>query len=87
MRNAGGYAITTEPGKSDVEEDTFTCCHCNCIVFVKHRCDPAEMGGFCRLCMKHVCKACNAKGECAPFERKLEELEARDRFRRAVSGA
>lgn len=86
MRRAQGYAITTEPGKADVEEDTFTCVHCNSIVFVKPRQDPAEAGGFCRMCMKPICVACADLGSCTPFEKKLEALESRDRFIRALAG-
>lgn len=86
MRRPQGYAVTTEPGKADVEEDTFTCCHCNGIVFVRPREDPSSMGGFCRLCMSHTCAACANKGTCDPFEKKLERLEAKDRFRRALTG-
>ena len=84
MRRAQGYAITTEPGKGDVEEDTFTCAHCNSIVFVKPFADPASFGGFCRMCMRHICGPCAGKHECTPFEKKLEEMERRDRFLRAV---
>lgn len=86
MRRPGGYAITTEPGKADVEEDTFTCGHCGGIVFVKPRQDPSSMGGFCRLCMAHLCAPCADQRSCMPFERRLEALESRDRLRRAAEG-
>jgi hypothetical protein len=85
MRRAQGYAITTEPGKATVEEDTFTCVHCNSLVFVHARQDPTDLGGFCRLCMRHICATCADKGSCDPFERKLERIEARDRLLRACS--
>lgn len=86
MRNAQGYAITAEPGKGDVEEDTFTCSHCNTVVFVKPRQDPSEMGGFCRLCYKHVCGPCADVGTCDPFEKKMEAMERRDRLMKVVLG-
>lgn len=81
-----GYGLTVEPGKADVEEDTFTCCHCNSVVFLKPREGVADAGGFCRMCMKGTCGPCADKGECTPFEKKLEEMESRDRFRRALTG-
>ncbi len=86
MRRPQGYATTTEPGKADVEEDTFTCCHCNMIVFVAARADPSEFGGFCRMCMSHICPGCATEGTCKPFEKKLEEMEARDKLLRAATG-
>lgn len=86
MRRPQGYAVTTEPGKADVEEDTFTCAHGNEIIFVRPREDPASMGGFCRMCMKHICAACAATGKCEPFEKKLEAMERSDRLLRAAIG-
>lgn len=82
--NGYGYAITTEPGKRDVEEDTFTCNHCNAVVFLKPMQDPSEMGGFCRMCMKHICGPCADKLGCDPFEKKLERMESRDRLLRSL---
>lgn len=90
MRKPQGYGITTEPGKHDVEEDTFTCCHCNKIVFVSDAQGnpvPAEqVGGFCLRCMMNTCTTCATDGRCIPFEKKLEQMEARDRLVRAVTG-
>jgi hypothetical protein len=84
MRVAGGYAIIVEPGKADVEMDTFTCAHDNRVVFVRAGQDPSELGGFCRICMKHICGPCADLGSCTPYEREMEKAEARDRFLRAV---
>ena len=87
MRKAQGYAITVDPDKPHPEEqDTFTCCHCNSIVFVQPFQDASECGGFCTMCMMHTCNACAAKGSCDPFEKKCERLEAKDRLRRAILG-
>ena len=85
MRIPQGCGITKEPDKKDVYEDTFTCAHGNEIVFVKPFQDPSEMGGFCRLCYKHICAKCAAKGTCDPFEKKLLRMEARDKLIRAMS--
>lgn len=84
MRRPQGYATTVEPGKATIEEDTFTCGHCNAIVFVRPRQDPTEMGGFCKMCATHVCGWCCAALVCEPFEKKLEAVERRDRFLRSV---
>ena len=86
MRRPQGYAITTEPDKATIEEDTYTCCHCNCIVFVKANSDPSDMGGFCRMCYSHICSDCADKGTCDPFEKKLEAMERRERFLKSVVG-
>lgn len=86
MRRPQGYAITVEPGMPDKEEDTFTCAHCNSIVFVKPKQDPSEMGGFCRLCYSHICGPCADLFECTPFEKKMEAMERRDKLMRALGG-
>lgn len=86
MRNAQGYAVWTGPSGPPKECDTFTCSHCNKIVFVPPKADPSTLGGFCRLCMKNICGPCHQEGSCKPFEKKLEEIEARDRMRRAITG-
>ena len=94
MRNPGGYALIVSPEAAQVtfdglrceeiqsgiiERDTFTCCHCNRIIHVKPMANMDEFGSMCRNCMKMVCPAC-ADGSCVPFEKKLEEVEARERI-------
>ncbi len=64
--------------------DTFTCSHCNCLVFVKPRCDPADMGGLCWSCNKLICPTCANKQVCTPWEKTMELMEARDRLYRAA---
>lgn len=82
MRNAQGYACISSPdGISEV--DTFTCFHCQHVVHVKPKMDPAEMGGLCKQCMKLVCPHCVGKG-CTPFLKKLERMEARYHMRRSM---
>lgn len=79
MRNPLGYAtIFSDSGVNEI--DTFTCFHCSYIVHVKPLMDAADLGGLCKVCMKLVCKACNAKGSCTPWEKQLEQMEARERF-------
>lgn len=82
MRRPGGYAVSI--GDDGVKEfDTFTCCHCSVIVFLKPNSDP---GGFCRLCMKPACAKCADTGKCDPFEKKLEREERRAQLMRAMKG-
>jgi hypothetical protein len=85
MRNPHGYLVINDPDKPLVEYDTVTCCHCNKVTIIPHRCDPSELGGFCTMCMGYTCKDCADK-DCTPFEKKLEQMEAKDRFLRSVYG-
>lgn len=82
MRNTQGYLVISGDAGVISENDTFTCAHCNNIVIVPNKGTPP--GGFCQLCNKLVCDACSTKG-CIPFEKKLEEMEARDRFHRSIA--
>lgn len=57
--------------------DTFTCSHCQAIVFL-HQPDGSrskDQGGFCQPCFKPVCGTCADLGRCLPFEKKMEEYE------------
>ena len=82
MRRPQGYAILTDPdlpgGKQ--EWDTYTCAHCQRVIRVLPRQDPATMGGFCRGCMQHICAPCTEPGTCEIFERKLDQYERAHRF-------
>ena len=83
MRNPKGYAFQTdrETGLIVSEADTFTCSHCHRIVHVKPMCDPADMGGHCRVCDGLICKSCNylmSLGKpCMPFVERVNRLEKR----------
>lgn len=81
MRNAGGYllGVYCDSGRK-VESDSFTCGHCNSAKWVKPKERPEDLGGFCRMCSKFTCPRCHAIGTCIPFEKKLEEMERRDRL-------
>lgn len=85
MRNSGGYEIYTYGNGRVEEHDTFTCAHCNKVVRVRPKCDPADLGGFCGCCAKLVCPSCVGKG-CDPLERKLERAEASYHARRSYEG-
>lgn len=84
MRKPGGYFIQFDPAPpggmpGTTEYDTFTCAHSYCggrVVFVKPMMDPAEMGGYCRKCMKLICSICaNSRFSCDPLEAQLERWE------------
>jgi hypothetical protein len=78
-----GYAITVDPDGPTVEQDSLTCVHCNSVFFLMPRQDPSDAGGFCRLCYGYICSKCADSGECTPFEKKLEQMEARGRLLKA----
>jgi len=86
MRNPGGYLQIFSPEGAVEEYDTMTCGHCNRIVKIKHKCDPSDLGGLCKLCMKMICPDCVNTGECEPFEEKLKRMEARADALRSYGG-
>ena len=88
MRNPKGYGqlfdpdgnavATDEYGRSvGTECDTFTCKHCNRVVFVRPRERPEDLGGMCKQCMGLICPHCLSAGNCSPLEKRLAEQEAR----------
>lgn len=98
MLRPKGYATITDPADPVVEYDTCNCGHCQRIIFTKpgsaqtvylfirqHEVKE-EMGAFCRVCMRPVCLQCHDMGTCTPWERQIEQMEARRRFLEAVGG-
>lgn len=85
MLKPGGYALWMDP-EGNKEQDTFTCNHCNTVVYVKAAASPTEAGGWCNLCMRLLCMNCAGK-ECVPFEKKMEMWEKQDLQRRRLYGA
>lgn len=81
-----GIAPSRDPGLEALslhgECDTFTCAHCQHIVHVPPRADPASCGGLCGHCNGLICPKCVGK-ECRPFLQQLEEAEAREAARRS----
>lgn len=86
MRRPQGYATIVDPDRPQIERDTFTCAHCQRIVFVQPFAAASDAGGWCGSCAQPVCGPCADLGTCTPFERQLELSEQRDRLRRAVTG-
>lgn len=95
---AQGYAVETSP-EGMKECDTYTCGHCQRIVFVPsgHSAStiqtraPTRMedkggttgGGLCKMCMTLICPRCVDNGFCLPFMKKLEAEEGLDRTLRS----
>jgi hypothetical protein len=77
-----GQTVADGP-EAKVEYDAFTCGHCQRIIEVAHRSRPEDMGGLCKICMTLVCPVCNAAGRCTPWEKQLEQMEAREAARRS----
>jgi hypothetical protein len=78
---AKGYTVLTGPA-GIIEAETFSCGHCQRIVTIKPRCDPADMGGRCYVCDSLICEGCVGKG-CSPVEKRLEAAEASYHARRS----
>jgi hypothetical protein len=77
MLKPQGYAVLYDADGTIAEMDSFSCGHCNRIVHVRPKADPAEVGGLCKCCMRLICPHCLDTGTCDPIERKLERQEAR----------
>lgn len=73
LYSAGGQAEWSG-GEKTITRDTFTCTHCNTVVFVTPKMAPTEMGGYCASCHAPICKCCVGK-PCVPFEKKLLAME------------
>lgn len=79
---AGGYAVAVYPDGQKKEASSFTCAHCNRVKFVKARERAEDLGGLCKVCMGLICDTCVGHS-CTPFEKKLEEQEAKYHARRS----
>jgi hypothetical protein len=84
MQRAANYGIITDPVAGISEQDSFTCNHCSHVVTVMPRQRPEDLGGLCKQCMQLICPRCVDKMICEPWERKMEKIEARDRFLRSA---
>lgn len=78
MRHPGGTLFCTDTSTGNLtERDSFTCKHCNTVVWVPPKANPSDIGGMCYACMGLVCPRCVDKRTCDPFEKKLARAEAR----------
>lgn len=86
MRNAGGVGIITDPQVSQPYQqcDTFTCGHCQYVVFVPPRQAPTDIGGLCKQCMTLICPTCVERMVCVTWEQMIEMQEAHGRTFRSI---
>lgn len=86
MLRPGGHILGFGPGVR-VEVDTFTCSHCQRVTPVPVKCAPEDLGGHCRCCDKLICSRCvetmHRGGNCVPWEKAMEKMEAREAARRS----
>jgi len=83
MRRPGGYACIVDPDGPTREFDTFTFAHCNGVTHVRPRARPEDIGGLCKQCMGLICPKCIGQA-CLPFLKRLDDMEARARFRAEI---
>ena len=84
MGRVEGYAIITNDLGVTQEMDTFTCCHCNGIQFIRP--GSGTQRGYCFNCNHPTCGKERCLN-CIPFERMIEEMEGRSRLRQAMDRA
>lgn len=99
MLRPQGYAnVLCDDGRI-IERDSIVCGHCNVIVLVKpgtaatvywypqmYGPPKEEAGAHCSVCDKPVCLRCHDLGVCAPLLKQIEQMEAKGRFLKAVTG-
>lgn len=81
-----GYARIVSDGKVIAEAATVTCAHCQRIVHMHDRAGRARQGVLvhCYQCDADTCVPCAETGRCTPFEKRLEQIEARARLRAQI---
>ena len=79
-----GYATIMDDWGVIKEIDTFTCSHCNGIQFIRP--GSGTLRGYCYNCNHPTCGRERCLN-CVPFERMIEEMEARGRLRQAIERA
>jgi len=80
-----GLGTLIGPWGEITEWPTVTCGHRPTVRRVQPFCDPADLGGLCKICMRVICEQCVGLG-CDPFEKKLEREEASYHARRWMEG-
>ncbi len=86
MRNPGGVGVITDPNVAAPyqECDTFTCGHCQYVVFVPVRQNPEDIGGLCKQCMVLICPKCVDRMVCVTWEQMIAMQEAHGRTFRSI---
>ncbi len=78
-----GYLIEQGPGGVLQERDTATCGHCQHVMILPPPKDGhllVRIAPECSGCRKFICEACAKDGRCRPWEKQLDEIEARARM-------
>ena len=73
-RRQTGALLSRLDGGRETEEPTLMCCHCQRIWVYR----PGSGGarGWCRRCDQPVCGAAACMSRCAPWEMRMERIEA-----------
>lgn len=88
MRAPHGYATVFSPDQPLRESDTLTCHHCGGVYTIPPFAQPRDVGGFCGGCFQPICPTCDQAlqqtGICLPWEKRMDQLEKRDRLLRQL---
>ena len=83
MRKAlTGLATWWGPNGEVKQKATFTCAHCEHVKRVEPFCDPADLGGLCKVCMGVICDKPECHLQCDPIIKKIERFEKAAQARR-----
>lgn len=76
LSDGRGVVIYSEASGSTSCVDTYTCYHCNNVRPIDVGRSASDMGGWCFQCAKAICSVCAGRGECTPFLKTVERMEA-----------
>lgn len=77
-RHTSGYSVITDPYAGDEERETVSCAHCQKIWMVQP--GSGTKRGFCFRCNAPLCGKKGCMEKCVPFEKAIEQMEARGRL-------
>jgi len=82
LRKPAGFAQWMQEGSTVKECDTLQCCHCGGHWHVQP--GSGNRRSWCFLCAAVTCGSPQCIDKCVPFEKWLEAVERRERFREIV---
>ncbi len=82
VRRPNGHILITDPDGGDSGGDTVMCVHCQMHWIIKP--GSGRSRGFCFNCGGVTCGKQGCEEHCVPFEKAIEEMEARGRLREQV---
>ena len=83
VKSPKGYMITTGPLGVEDEGETLMCAHCQ--MHWKIEPGSGHVRGFCLNCNGPTCGKELCEIRCIPFEKAIEEMEAKGRLDRALA--